>query len=395
MRYLLAPDSFKESATALQVAQAMRRGILAADPTAETRLMPLSDGGEGLTVTLTHATGGTMREVTAHDALGQPIIARYGFLGDAATAADQRTDASSEYGASPRTAVIELAEASGLEAIPPTERRPLEASTLGTGEIMAAAIEAGAERIILGLGGSATTDGGTGLARALGYRFLDREGRELPPGGGDLIRLERIDDAHVNPLTRRIPVILASDVTNPLTGPTGAAQVFAPQKGATSMQVERLDAGLAHLADAIERFNGRRVHDRPGAGAAGGTGAGLLGLFEAQIMPGIELVLDMVHGRQACEWADLVITGEGSIDAQTPHGKVPAGIARLAHACGTPAIAVGGRVTRDPHVLAQLRQAGIKAAFPIAPGPAELEDLLRDVEINVETTCAAIAGLLN
>lgn len=381
MRYLLAPDSFKESATAPQVAQAMRRGILAADPTAETRLMPLSDGGEGLTTALVGATGGETCSAAVHDALGRPIEAIFGFLGSTAPG--------------PRTAVVELAAASGLERIPPDRRQPLEASTFGTGELMAAAIDAGAERIVLGLGGSATTDGGTGLARALGYRFLDGSGHELAPGGGDLIRLERIDDADVSPQVRRIPITLANDVTNPLTGPEGAARVFAPQKGANPAQVGILDLGLARLADAIMRFNGRDVRDVPGAGAAGGTGAGLLGLFDARPVPGIELTLDLVHGREACAWADLVITGEGSIDAQTPHGKVPAGIARLARVCGAPTIAIGGRVTRDQTVLDELRRTGIVSVFPIAPGPAELTDLLRDVTANVEATCAAIAGLLD
>lgn len=377
MRYLLAPDSFKESATAAQVAEAMRRGILSSDTQAETRLLPLSDGGEGLTLALVHATNGELRTAPSHDALGHPIEAAFGFLGTPG----------------PRTAVVELAAASGIELIAPEERRPLEASTFGTGELIKAAIDAGAERLVVGLGGSATTDGGTGLARALGYRFIGTDGRELSHGGGALTNLDHIVADDVDPRAMSIPITLASDVSNPLTGPEGAAHVFGPQKGATPAQVELLDRGLDRLAIAIERFNGCDVRGGRGAGAAGGSGAGLLGLFSAKAVPGIELVLDLVHGREACEWADLVITGEGAIDSQTPYGKVPAGIARLAKECGTPTIALGGKVTRDPKDLEALREAGIIATFSVAPGAANLATLLADAEPNIEATCAAIAAL--
>ncbi|MBW3095495.1 glycerate kinase [Bifidobacterium sp. 64T4] len=390
MRYLLAPDSFKEAASAEAIAQAMKRGILAADPHAECRLMPLSDGGEGLTSALAHATGGELRDVATVDALGRPTVARFGFLGNCAasgSAADSRDHE--------RIAVVELASASGLERISPADRDPLMASTFGTGETIRAAIDAGATRVILGLGGSATTDGGTGLARALGYQFLDRDGRELEPGGGALTRLARIDATSVREDVRRIPITLACDVTNPLIGEHGAARVFAPQKGADSAQVDLLDCGLARLADAIERFNGRNVRDVPGAGAAGGTGGGLMGLFNASIRPGIDLVLELTHGREACAWADVVITGEGSIDSQTPYGKVPSGIAKLAQSCGKPTIAIGGSVTRDPHTIARLEDAGIVAVFGITPGAAALPALLADTERNIEATCAAIAATLH
>lgn len=291
--------------------------------------------------------------------------------------------------------MVELAAASGIERISPADRDPLAASTFGTGELIRAAIDAGAERIVLGLGGSATTDGGTGLARALGHRFLDADDCELPLGGGALPRLARIDDTEVPDDVRNIPIVLACDVTNPLTGTDGAAAVFAPQKGADAQQVATLDAGLARLADAIEALNGRMIENRPGAGAAGGTGGGMLGLFNASMRPGIELALDVLHAREACAWADVVITGEGSIDEQTPYGKVPSGIARLAKSQGKPVIAIGGKVTRDPNVTAALNEAGIVATFGIAPGPAALPQLLADTERNVEATCAAIAGLLS
>lgn len=387
MKYLLAPDSFKEAASAQAVAAAMRRGVLAVDPDAECRMMPLSDGGEGLTTALVRATGGELKPAHVHDALGRPICAQYGFLGGGS---HMETDGKTGI----RTAVVELAAASGIEHVSPAERDPLAASTYGTGELIHAAIDAGATRIVLGLGGSATTDGGSGLARALGYRFLDDRDCELPLGGGALHRLTRIDGTDVPDEARNVPIILACDVTNPLTGPNGAAAVFAPQKGADAQQVALLDSGLSKLANAIEALNDRNIASQPGSGAAGGTGGGMLGLFNASMRPGIELVLDLLHAREACAWADVVITGEGAIDSQTPYGKVPSGIARLAQSQGKPAIAIGGKVARDPQTMAALREVGIVATFGIAPGSASLPELLADTKRNVKSTCASIASLL-
>ena len=379
MRILLAPDSFKEATSAEAIAQAMARGIKRGNPQAECRLIPLSDGGEGLTQALVHATAGTLHNVETVDAIGRPIIAQFGFLGNKHTS---------------RTAVVELASASGLERVSPADRNALTASTFGTGLLIRAAIDAGADRIVLGLGGSATTDGGTGLARALGFRFLDSTDHAIPLGGGVLADLAKIDDSEVPDSVKNIPIILACDVTNPLTGSEGAAHVFAPQKGATTTQVELLDQGLANLAHAIMQYSGRDIEHTPGSGAAGGTGGGMLGLFNASIRPGIELVLDLAHGREACAWADVVITGEGSIDSQTPYGKVPSGIAKLAQSQGKPTIAIGGTVTRDPHTVEALNKAGIIATFGIAPGPADLTTLIANTERNVEITCAAIASTL-
>ena len=382
MRILLAPDSFKEAASAEVIAQAMARGIMRGDPQAECRLLPLSDGGEGLTHALVHATGGTLHDVETVDAVGRPITAQYGFLGN------------NHASCTLRTAVVELASASGLEQVSPADRDPMAASTFGTGLLIRAAIDAGADRIVLGLGGSATTDGGTGLAHAFGFRFLDAHDCDIPLGGGALVDLARIDDSRVSDSIKNVPIVLACDVTNPLTGPEGAAHVFAPQKGATATQVELLDQGLANLARAIMQYNGRDIEHTPGAGAAGGTGGGVLGLFNATVKPGIELVLNLAHGREACAWADVVITGEGSIDSQTPYGKVPSGIAKLAQSQGKPTIAIGGTVTRDPHTVEALNKAGIIATFGIAPGPADLTTLIANTERNVEITCAAIASTL-
>lgn len=379
MRILLAPDSFKEAASAEAIAQAMARGIKRGNPQAECWLMPLSDGGEGLTQALVHATAGTLHSAETVDAIGRPIIAQFGFLGNKHTS---------------RTAVVELASASGLERVSPADRNALVASTFGTGLLIRAAIDAGADCIVLGLGGSATTDGGTGLARALGFHFLDTAGHDIPLGGGSLVDLSRIDDSEVPYFVKNVPIVLACDVTNPLTGPEGAAHVFAPQKGANAAQIELLDQGLANLAHVIMQYNGRDIECIPGTGAAGGTGGGTLGLFNTTVRPGIELVLDLAHGREACAWADVIITGEGSIDSQTPYGKVPSGIAKLAQSQGKPTIAIGGTVTRDPHTVEALNKAGIIATFGIAPGPADLTTLIANTERNVEITCAAIAGTL-
>lgn len=382
MRVLLAPDSFKEAASAEVIAQAMARGIMRGDPQAECRLLPLSDGGEGLTHALVHATAGTLHSAETVDAIGRPITAQFGFLGN------------NHASCILHTAVVELASASGLERVSPADRNALVASTFGTGLLIRAAIDAGADCIVLGLGGSATTDGGTGLARALGFHFLDTAGHDIPLGGGSLVDLSRIDDSEVPDFVKNVPIVLACDVTNPLTGPEGAAHVFAPQKGATATQVELLDQGLANLARAIMQYNGRDIEHTPGAGAAGGTGGGMLGLFNATVKPGIELVLNLAHGREACAWADVVITGEGSIDSQTPYGKVPSGIAKLAQSQGKPTIAIGGTVTRDPHTVEALNETGIIATFGIAPGPADLTTLIANTERNVEITCAAIASTL-
>ena len=382
MRILLAPDSFKEAASAEAIAQAMARGIKRGNPQAECWLMPLSDGGEGLTHALVHATGGTLHDVETVDAVGRPITAQYGFLGN------------NHASCTLRTAVVELASASGLEQVSPADRDPMAASTFGTGLLIRAAIDAGADRIVLGLGGSATTDGGTGLAHAFGFRFLDAHDCDIPLGGGALVDLARIDDSRVSDSIKNVPIVLACDVTNPLTGPGGAAHVFAPQTGTTATQVELLAQGLANLARAIMQYNGRDIEHTPGAGAAGGTGGGMLGLFNATVKPGIELVLNLAHGREACAWADVVITGEGSIDSQTPYGKVPSGIAKLAQSQGKPTIAIGGTVTRDPHTVEALNKAGIIATFGIAPGPADLTTLIANTERNVEITCAAIASTL-
>ena len=295
MRVVVAPDKFKGSLTAVQAARAMADGLRRVWPDSEVLLVPVADGGEG-TVDAAVAAGYQRRTVPVQGPTGEPVLADFALRGG--------------------SAVLELAEASGLRRLPRGLPAPLTASTFGTGQLLLAALDAGARRVVLGVGGSATTDGGAGMAQALGARLLDADGAELPPGGAALLHLHRID---VEGLDRRLAatsVVLASDVDNPLLGPSGAAAVYGPQKGATPQEVERLDAALTRYASVVQRDLARAVDRTPGAGAAGGTGAGALAFLSARISSGIDLVLDVVGFPEALAGADLVLTGEGSLDAQ-------------------------------------------------------------------------------
>lgn len=309
-RYLCAPDSFKESLTAMQAAEAMARGIENADRDAEIRCLPMADGGEGTVRALVDATGGTMHAVPVHDPLGRLIEGRFGVLADGATA------------------VVETAEASGLARLNAEERDPLIASSYGTGELLLAAARLGVRRIIVGLGGSATNDAGAGLLQSLGVRLLDANGDELGRGGAALADVSVIDITTMDPAIGNVSIIAACDVTNPLTGPTGASAVFGPQKGAGADDVVTLDAALAHFARLIESRFGVDVSDVPGAGAAGGIGAALKGFFGAEFRSGVDIVIEQSGLDEAVRWADVVFTGEGAIDAQTGFGKAPSGVGR-------------------------------------------------------------------
>ncbi|KFI94466.1 glycerate kinase [Bifidobacterium stellenboschense] len=372
-RYLCAPDSFKESLTAIQAAQAMARGIKNADPDAEVRCLPMADGGEGTTRALVDATGGTMRTIDAHDPLGRPVRAAFGMLGDGTTA------------------VVETAEASGLALLDPGERNPLVASSYGTGELIRAALDAGARRILVGLGGSATNDAGAGLLQALGVRLLDGCGRDLEPGGAALAGLDHVDLTGLDPRVRDVEIVAACDVTNPLTGPDGASAVFGPQKGASAADVASLDKALTRFAIVVERQLDAPIADRPGAGAAGGIGAAFLAFLHARFMPGVDLVIEQSGLDEAARWADIVLTGEGSIDFQTKFSKTPAGVARTAKKHGRPVIAVAGHIGRG---VDELREVGIDAVFGIAPGAATLDDLLRHAADNVAFTTEQVVRTL-
>lgn len=372
-RYLCAPDSFKESLTAMEAARAMAQGIENADHDAEVRCLPMADGGEGTARALVDATGGSMHAVPVHDPLGRPVEGHFGLLADGTTA------------------VVETAEASGLALLEAKERNPLIASSYGTGELMLAAVRSGAKRIIVGLGGSATNDAGAGLLQALGVRLLDGNGNDLKYGGAALADLATIDISTMDPALKNVAITAACDVTNPLTGPTGASAVFGPQKGASKDDVATLDASLAHFAQVIDSQLGVAVNDVPGAGAAGGIGAALKGFLNAEFRPGIAIVIEQSGLDAAAQWADVVFTGEGSIDFQTKFGKTPAGVAETAKRHGKPVIAVAGHIGTG---IDELHEVGIDAVFGIAPGAASLSELLADAAANVTRTTEQIVRTL-
>jgi len=361
VRLLIAPQEFKGSLSAADAARAMAEGLRRALPDAELDLAPMADGGPGTVEALVTAGGGRRLTTTVADPLGRPVEAAWGLLEEG------------------RTAVVEMAAASGLVLLRPEERDARRASTYGTGQLIIAALEAGCRRLIIGLGGSATNDGGAGMAQALGARLTDEEGRELPPGGAALARLACIDVSGLDGRLRDCQVLGATDVTNPLCGPQGASAVYGPQKGASPADVQELDAALARYAAVIERDIGKRVADVPGAGAAGGIGAGLIAFLDAELRSGAELVAEVVGLEKRIAAADLVVTGEGRLDAQTAYGKTVATVARLARAQGRPVVALAGRVDDAQGACSAL---GLEAALSIMPGPLpEAEVMARAPEL--------------
>ena len=324
MKIVIAPQGFKATISGLDAARAIERGVQAALPGAETVLAPVADGGDGTMNALVDGTGGRVFTSTVTGPLGQPLEAQWGVMGDG------------------RTAVIEMALASGLALVPQRRRNPRVTTTAGTGEILREALERGYDRIIVGLGGSATNDGGAGLASALGARFLDSSGNSLPAGGSALARLDRVETEGLHPGLGGATIIAATDVTNPLCGPEGASAIFGPQKGASPDMVRELDAALANYARVIARDTGRDVSEHPGAGAAGGLGAGLMAFTGATLQSGIDMVCDVLGFNALLEGADLVITGEGRADHSTIFNKAPVGVARHAQAQGVPTVLLAG-----------------------------------------------------
>ncbi|MCE5199370.1 MAG: glycerate kinase [Armatimonadota bacterium] len=354
MKIVICPDSFKGSISSVGAAEAIARGAARAGlPSGvETLCVPLADGGEGTVDALVTATGGSIHKVRVHDPLMREIDSFFGILGDGSTA------------------VVEMAAASGLCLLASDERNPLITSTYGTGELLLAAIEAGAKKIIIGIGGSATNDGGTGAMTALGVRFLDDNRMPLPPGGAALARLAHIDMSHLRFLISDVKLEIASDVSNPLLGTHGASAVYGPQKGATPEMVAALDAALENYATILKREIGTDVAEMPGAGAAGGLGAGLIAFLGAELKPGIDMILDAVRFDDVLVGADLVITGEGRIDEQTAYGKTIRGVLDRAVKQGVPIVAVAGSVSDD---IGPLLDLGLTAAFSIAPGAVSIE----------------------
>ncbi|KIO55178.1 Glycerate kinase [Caldibacillus thermoamylovorans] len=373
--FVLAPDSFKESMTAKEVCEAMEIGIKRAIPDVECIHVPMADGGEGTVQSLIDATGGTLEKKEVTGPLGTKVVAGYGILGDG------------------KTAVIEMAAASGIHFVTKETKNPLITTTYGTGELIKDCIEQGITDIILGIGGSATNDGGTGMAAALGYKFLDEDGKELKLGGGFLDRLATIDTSNVIPGLRDVHILVASDVTNPLCGEHGASRVFGPQKGATPEMVEILDNNLRHYAQVVKDQLGIDVLNVPGAGAAGGLGAGLLAFTNATMKKGIEIVIEYTNLKEKLRHADYCFTGEGGIDFQTKFGKTPYGVAKVAKSVNPnmKVIALAGYIGKDVEVL---YEEGFDAIFGIVPGAAELSTLLKQGSENVARTAESVARLL-
>ncbi|GFN33992.1 glycerate kinase family protein [Paenibacillus xylaniclasticus] len=373
--FMLAPDSFKESMTAKEVCEAMEVGIKRAIPDAICIHVPMADGGEGTVQSLVDATGGMLVPMEVTGPLGTPVQAHYGILGDGTTA------------------VIEMASASGIHHVTKETRNPLITTTLGTGELIRACIEKGITNIILGIGGSATNDAGAGMATALGYKFLDKDGYEIPLGGGFLGELASIDTSNVIPQLREVSITIASDVTNPLCGLRGASVVFGPQKGATPEMVQRLDANLLHFSRIVEDQLGIAVADVPGAGGAGGLGAGLMAFTNSRMKKGVDIVIEYTGLEHKMKDVDYCFTGEGGIDIQTKFGKTPYGVAQVARRTNKQikVIALAGCIGKN---VEDLYEEGFDAIFGIVPGAANLEDLLVQGKDNVARTAESVARLL-
>ncbi|MYM95817.1 glycerate kinase [Duganella vulcania] len=374
MKIVIAPDSFKESLTAMAVANEIEAGFREFFPDAQYVKLPVADGGEGTVQAMIDASGGRRVALTVSGPLGEPVDAFYGLMGDGATA------------------VIEMAAASGLELVPVAQRDPLRTSSRGTGELIRDALDAGARHFVLGVGGSATNDGGAGMVQALGGRLLDEAGNELPPGGGALDRLRHIDLSGLDARIKDCVFDIACDVSNPLVGPQGASHIFGPQKGATPAMVEQLDANLRHYADVIARELGHQVAGVPGAGAGGGIGAAMLVFLGGRLRPGSEIVTAAVGLDAAVADADLVITGEGRIDSQSIHGKTPIGVARVAQRHGKPVIAIAGSLAPGAAVV---HQHGIQAVFGAVSRPCTVEQALAEAAQNVRSAARNIAAVLS
>ncbi|TDB49305.1 glycerate kinase [Photorhabdus khanii] len=372
MKIVIAPDSFKESLGALQVAEAIEQGFREIYPQAEYIKLPMADGGEGTVESMVAATDGQIIHLPVTGPLNQPVDSFFGVLGDG------------------KTAVIEMSAASGLHLVSMEKRNPLITTTYGTGELILSALDKGVSKIILGIGGSATNDGGAGMMQALGARLLDDCGEELRAGGAALSQLAEIDLSGLDPRLSQTEIIVACDVANPLCGEFGASAVFGPQKGATPERVKELDAALRHYGEKIEFLTKMKVIDVPGTGAAGGMGASLLGWLKAKLQPGIDIVISTLELEKVVQGADLVITGEGRIDSQTIYGKTPIGVARIAEKYAIPTIALVGGMSQDYNVV---HEHGLDAVFSIMPGVCSLSDALACGRENLRVTARNVAAV--
>ncbi len=373
MNILIAPDSFKDCLSAKDVAEFLQRGLIKSSKNFKIRIVPMADGGEGTVESLVDATKGTYRNINVLDALKRERVAKYGILGDG------------------KTAVIEMAQASGIEHLTLKERNPLITSTFGTGQLILDALNNSCKRIIIGIGGSATNDGGVGMAQALGISFKSGDKKEVSDGGGNLGLIEEIDISNLDPRIDSCEIVVACDVTNPLTGPNGASFVYGPQKGATSEMVEILDYNLNHIANLIKAQLNSDVSDMPGSGAAGGLGAGLMAFCGGKLRGGFDIVASETMLSENCQWADVIITGEGKIDFQTKFGKTPQGVANYAKKYNKPLIAVAGTLGDDYNTL---YNSGFDAIFSIVDKPMELDSALKNAPTLLENIGETIGNIL-
>lgn len=372
-KYVVAPDSFKESMTAKEVCDAMERGIKQANPAVEVVKVPMADGGEGTVDSLVDATNGQRVTVEVTGPLGNKISAYYGILGNGTTA------------------VIEMAKASGLEIVEKKKRNPMITTTFGTGELIRGALDHDVKEIIIGLGGSSTNDGGSGMAQALGAKLLDQNNHQISFGGGNLDKLDRIDISNLDSRLQDVKIILASDITNPLIGKDGASRVFGPQKGATPEMVEKLENNLQHYAKIIKRNLNKDVASVSGAGAAGGLGAGLMAFTTCEMRRGVDLAIEVTKLEEKIRDADYVFTGEGGTDFQTKFGKTPYGVAKLGKKYHKPVISLAGYLGEG---IDSLYSEGFTAIFGIIPGACDLSTALKNGPSNVARTTENIVRLL-
>jgi glycerate kinase len=356
MKIVVAPDSFKGSLTAIEVSVAIEQGIREVFPEAEVIKIPMADGGEGTVQCLVNATGGKILEEKIIGPLGDEVLAFYGILGDR------------------KTAIVEMAAASGLILIPESKRNPLVTTTYGTGQLIKAALDQGCRKMIIGIGGSATNDGGAGMVQALGVKLLDQEGKEVGFGGGELKKIVKIDISCMDNRLSDTKVLVASDVNNPLCGPQGASRIYGPQKGATPEIIEELDKSLSYFAELIKRDLYKDIKDIPGAGAAGGLGASLMAFLNAELRLGIEIIIEVVKIEQIIIESDLLITGEGRIDAQSVFGKVPFGLGKMAKKYNVPVIAIVGEVGEG---FSQIYEYGINSIMSIISKAISIDEAMQ------------------
>jgi glycerate kinase len=373
MKIVIAPDSFKGSITAVQAAAAIEKGIRRAFPTCNVDKIPMADGGEGTVDAMISAAGGKLIKAVVCGPLSEEVEGFFGILGDG------------------KTAVIETASASGLTLIPSGRRNPMLTTTFGTGQLISKALDQNCRKFIIGLGGSATVDGGTGLLNALGVKFNDKNGVQIPTGGGGLEYLCSIDPRGMDKRIRDSEFLAACDVDNPLCGDKGAARVYGPQKGATAQMVKLLDKNLENYGNKIKEATGRDICSIPGAGAAGGLGAGIAAFLDASLVPGVDIILDAVGFEERVRDADLVITGEGRMDYQTLHGKVPMGVTGIAQKFGIPVVAIAGDIKGD---VSSLHKKGITAVAGICPGPMLPEQAMKQADVLLADTAERVMRLI-